>query len=233
MGATAGRVTWDGTGQKKYKRGVSCGMLYLWNATSSKWEGVPWNGLTNVTESPEGGDAEDFYADNILYASLRGVEKLNGSIEAYTYPEEFEACVGHDELASGIHIGQQNRIPFCFAYRIELGNDSNPNAGYEIHLIYNATASAAEMSNDTDEDSPNLEPLSFDFSCNPVPVTGKKPTSSLVLDSTKVAAGKMTILEDALYGKNAVTANAEQNISAAEATIPYMPLPDAILTLIA
>lgn len=228
MGASAGKITWDGTGQKAYERGVSCGVLYLWNATTSKWEGVPWNGLTNVTESPEGGDAEDFYADNILYASLRGVEKLNGSIEAFTYPPEFEACVGHDELSTGIIIGQQNRVPFCFCYRTEIGNDSNPNAGYKLHLVYNATSNAAEMSHDTDEDSPNLEPLSFDFSCNPVNVTGKKPTSSLVIDSTKIVAGKLTILENALYGTNAVTGT-----NASDATIPYMPLPDKVLELIA
>lgn len=229
----AGKITWDGVGQKEYRRGVSQGVLYLWNATTSKWEGVPWNGLTNVTESPEGGDAEDFYADNTLYASIRGVEKLNGSIEAFTWPIEFESCIGHDEIATGIRIGQQNRVPFCFCYRTEIGNDQNPNAGYELHLIYNATSNAAEMSHDTDEDSPNLEPISYDFSCNPVPVTGKKPTSSLTISSLKVAEGKMTILEDALFGKNAVAADAEHNISASDATVPYMPLPDDVLLLIA
>ena len=228
MGATAGALSWDGVGQKIYERGVSKGVLYLYNDTTHKWEGVAWNGLTNATDSPEGGDAEDFYADNSIYASIRGIEKLNGSIEAFTYPDEFMACIGKVALANGITIGQQNRVPFCFCYRTEIGNDLNPNAGYKLHLIYNATANASEMSHDTDEDSPNLEPLSFDYSCTPVPVEGHKPTSCLEIDSTKVAAGKITILEDALYGTAAVTGT-----NAHDATVPYMPLPGDVLTLIA
>lgn len=220
------RMTWDGIGEKAYEVGVSNGVLFRFDSTSNKWLGVPWNGLTNVTESPEGGDAEDFYADNILYASIRGLEKLNGSIECYTYPESFEECVGHGSLANGIRVGQQSREPFAIAYRTEIGNDANPNAGYKLHIVYNCTANASEMSHDTSEDSPNLEPLSFDFSSNPVPVTGMKSTSSLVIDSTKVASGVMKKIEDALYG---VDADAEHSIAAADS---YLPYPDAILELI-
>lgn len=225
MGAVAGALSWDGVGQKAFERGVSKGVLYLYNSTTHKWEGVAWNGLTNETDSPEGGDAEDFYADNSLYASIRGVEKLNGSIEAFTYPEEFNACIGKDELSTGITIGQQSKIPFCFCYRTELGNDQNPEAGYKIHLVYNATANAAEMSHDTDEESPNLEPISFDFSCTPVPVTGKKPTSKLEINSITTPAAALTKIEAALYGTAASQGT--------EATVPYMPLPDDILDLIA
>ena len=221
------RMTWDGIGEKAYEIGVSCGVLFLYDSTSSKWKGQPWNGLTNVTESPDGGDAEDFYADNILYASIRGIENLNGSIECYTYPEDFEKCIGHDTIAQGIRVGQQNKVPFAIAYRTEIGNDANPNAGYKIHLIYNCTANASEMSHDTSEDSPNLEPLSFDFDSNPVPVTGKKGTSSVVIDSTKVGTGVMKKIEDAIYG---VDADAEHSITAADS---YLPYPDEILTLIA
>jgi len=213
------KLTWDGIGEKAFETGVSKGVLYLYDKTKSKWLGVPWNGLTNVTESPEGGDNEDFYADNILYASLRGVEKLNGSVECYTYPPEFEDCIGHSALGAGIRIGQQDRIPFALCYRTEIGNDANPNAGYKLHLVYNCTSNASEMSHDTSEDSPNLEPLSFDYSSNPVPVTGHKSTSSLTIDSTKVAEGKMEVLEDALYGTTENDA--------------YLPYPDDILTLIA
>ena len=226
------RITWDGVGEKAFEIGVSQGVLYLYNSTTHKWEGVPWNGLTNVTESPEGGDAEDFYADNILYASIRGLEKLNGSIECYTYPEEFEKCIGHDVLGTGVRLGQQNREMFAISYRTELGNDASVNAGYKIHIVYGCTANASEMSHDTSEDSPNLEPFSFDFSSTPVPVSGHKATSSLTIDSTKVAEGKMTIIENALYGTDAVAADAEHNITASDATVPYLPLPDDLLLLI-
>ena len=222
-----GKLTWDGVGEKAYELGVSQGVLFLYNSTSSKWEGQAWNGLTNVTESPDGGDAEDFYADNMLYASIRGIENLNGSIECYTYPEDFEKCIGHDTLAQGIRLGQQGKVPFAIAYRTEIGNDTNPEAGYKIHIVYNCTANAAEMSHDTTEDSPNLEPFSFDFDSNPVKVTGHKPTSSIVIDSTKVASGVMAKIEAAIYG---VDADAEHEIAAAD---PYLPMPDDILTLIA
>ena len=198
-------LTWDGVGEKKFETGVSNGVLYLYNSTTQKWEGVAWNGLTNVTESPEGGDTEDFYADNILYASLRGIEKLNGSIECFTYPDEFEECIG--------------RRNFALSYQSKLGNDLNVNAGYKIHVIYSCTANASEMSHDTEEDTPNMEPMSFDFSSTSVPVTGHKSTSSLVIDSTKVDAAKLTILKNALYGT--------------ENTVAYLPYPDEILTLIA
>ena len=233
------KMHWDGIGEKAFETGVSQGVLFLYNATTHKWEGQPWNGLTNVTESPDGGDAEDYYADNILYASIRGIENLNGSIECFTYPVDFEKCIGHDEIAQGIRVGQQNKVPFAIAYRTEIGNDTNPNAGYKIHLVYNCTANAAEMSHDTAEDSPNLEPMSFDFDSNPVPVAGKKGTSSIVIDSTKVASGVMQKIEDAIYGTDAVAAveaDAQNGIEAVEgheATVSYLPYPNDILTLIA
>lgn len=212
-------LTWDGVGEKKFETGVSNGVLYLYNSTTQKWEGVAWNGLTNVTESPEGGDTEDFYADNILYASLRGIEKLNGSIECFTYPDEFEECIGRIALAAGINVGQQDRRNFALSYQSKLGNDLDVNAGYKIHIIYSCTANASEMSHDTEEDTPNMEPLSFDFSSTSVSVTGHKSTSSLVIDSTKIDAAKLTILKNALYGT--------------ENTVAYLPYPDDILTLIA
>lgn len=219
------RLTWDGIGEKKFEYGVSNGVLFKYDATKNKWIGYAWNGLTNVTESPEGGDAEDFYADNIKYASLRGIETLSGSIECFTYPDEFEPCIGHVELANGIHIGQQNREAFAIAYRSETGDDTNPNSGYKLHFVYNCTANAAEMSHDTQEDSPNLEPLSFDFDSTPVSVSGHKPCSSLTIDSRGIDSSKLTIIENAIYGTD--------GSEGAEGTESYLPMPDKLLALIA
>lgn len=228
------RLTWDGIGEKEFEVGVSKGVLYLYNETSHKWEGTAWNGLTNVTESPEGGDAEEFYADNTLYAVLRGNETFGGSIESFTYPKEFEECIGHSTLGTGVYIGQQNRRAFGLAYRSEVGNDTNPNAGYKLHLVYNCTANASEMSHDTTEDSPNLEPLSFDYKSTPVTVGGNhKPTSSVMIDSRTVSPSVLTAIENALYGTDAVAADAEHNISASDATVPYLPLPADLLTMLA
>ena len=212
-------LTWDGVGKKEFEVGVSKGVLYLYDDTAQKWLGVPWNGLTNVTESPEGGDAEEFYADNILYAVLRGNETFGGSIESFTYPVEFEACIGHAELGTGVYIGQQTRKTFALAYRSEVGNDTNPNSGYKLHLVYNCTANASEMSHDTTEDSPNLEPMSFDYKSTPTPVGGNhKPTCSVTIDSRTVSSTALTAIENALYG----TENADA----------YLPLPDQLLTML-
>lgn len=222
------KLTWDGIGEKEFEVGVSQGVLFMLNETKSKsedaavkakaWEGKAWNGLTNVTESPEGGDPEEFYADNTLYAVLRGNETFGGSIEAFTYPPEFEACIGHETLGDGVYIGQQNRKAFGLAYRSEIGNDTNPNSGYKLHLVYNCTANASEMSHDTVEDSPSLEPLSFDFNSTPTPVTGHKPTSSVTIDSRKVDSAVLKKIEDAIYG----TADTDS----------YLPLPAELITML-
>lgn len=213
------KLTWDGIGQKEFEVGVSKGVLYTYDDEKKKWLGTAWNGLTNVTESPDGGDAEDFWADNILYASLRGTENLGGSVECYTYPDEFDECIGHREIVPGVRIGQQSRKVFALCYRSEIGNDMNPEAGYKLHVIYNCTASAAELSHDTTTESPDLEPISFDFDSNPVNVTGHKPTSSVTINSTALPAAKLTAVESALYGTETEDA--------------YLPLIDDLLAMIA
>lgn len=193
-------LTWDGVGKKEFQYGVSKGVLFKLDKTAKKWMGVAWNGLTNVTDSPEGGDVEEKYADNILYASVRGVEKFGGSIECFTYPDEFLGCIGKQEVIPGVTVGQQNRDVFCFAYRTELGNDQDQNAGYIINIVYNSTANASEMSHDTTEESVDFEPMSFDFDSNTVPVTGKKSTSKLEIKSTTTDPKAVKAVEDLIYG---------------------------------
>lgn len=213
-------LTWDGSGQKKYENGISKGVLYKKNsATPAVWEGVAWNGLTSVTESPEGADKTDLWADNIKYASMRAAETFGGTIEAYTYPPEFESCNGEASLSTGIVIGQQTREPFGLCYRTEQGNDSDgANYGYKLHLVYNCTCSPSERAYETINDSPDAITFSWEFDSTPIEVAGHKATSCIVIDSTKVAQAKMTALENALYG----TANATA----------YLPSPAQILTIL-
>jgi len=213
-------LTWDQTGTRKYENGVSRGVLYKKNATSGKWIGVAWNGLTSVTESPEGADKTDLWADNIKYASMRAAETFGGTIEAYTYPEEFEGCDGSVALATGVYAGQQPRETFRLCYRTEQGNDENQNLGYKLHLVYNCTCSPSEKSYETINDSPDAITFSWEFDANPINVTGQaKGTALITIDSTKVAAGKMTVIENKLYG----TGNAD----------PEMPDPDDLIALLA
>jgi len=215
------KLVWGDAGTKEYEVGVSKGVLFLYDDTAKKWLGQAWQGLTNVTESPDGGDAEDFYADNSLYASIRGVEKLSGSIECYMYPPAFEDCIGHNELMKGVRIGQQSRKVFGLAYVSNVGNDQNTEAGVKYHLVYNCTASAAEMSHDTTEDSVSLDPMSFDFDSVPVKATGHRDTSSVTIDSRELTSAQKTALETALFGG---TGDGQDS---------YLPYPDDFATLLA
>lgn len=225
-------LRWDQTGEKLYETGTKKGVLYPYDSTKTGEgqhpysPGVSWNGLTSVSESPDGGDANDIYADDIKYLSLRGVENFGGTIEAYMFPDEWSEIDGSASLMSGVVIGQQPRKTFGFSYVTTIGNDTDLDShGYKIHLIYGASASPSEKSYETINDSPEPVQFSWEFTTVPVDVTGHKPTALLTIDSTKFPKGenntpnaKLQALEDALYG----TANTE----------PYLPLPNEVITLL-
>ena len=194
------KLVWDAVGDKRYERGVSKGVLFPTKSDGSYDVGVAWNGLTNVNESPDGGEATDMWADNIKYGTLRSVENHKGSIEAYTYPDEFAECDGNAEPVSGLRLGQQTRKPFGLSYRTEIGSDSNPELGYKIHLVYGATASPSEKTHETVNDSSDISPISWDYETVPVAVDGYKPVAHLEIDSTKVDPTKLAQLEAKLYG---------------------------------
>lgn len=194
------KLVWDAVGDKRYERGVSKGVLFPTKSDGSYEAGVAWNGLTNVNESPDGGEATDMWADNIKYGTLRSVENHKGSIEAYTYPDEFAECDGNAEPVPGLRIGQQTRKPFGLSYRTEIGSDSNPELGYKIHLVYGATASPSEKTHETINDSSDISPISWDYETVPVAVDGYKPVAHLEIDSTKVDPTKLAQLEAKLYG---------------------------------
>ena len=201
--ATNFKLAWDQSGEKKFETGVDRGVLYpISNGAYPK--GSVWNGLTSVSESPDGGDAQDFYADNIKYGSLRGTENFGGTIECYTYPDEWKACDGRKELLPGVTVAQQNRKAFGLAYRSLIGNDTDLlDYGYTIHLVYNATSSPSEKSRQTVNESPEAQTFSYEFKTTPVPVTAiedLKATSHLEIDSTKVTSEQLAAIEAILYG---------------------------------
>lgn len=202
--ATNFALNWDAQGEKKFETGVDRGVLYP-GVNGLYPKGVVWNGFTNVNESPDGGDAQDFYADNIKYGSLRGAENFNGTVECYTYPDEWKACDGRRELVPGVTISQQNRKAFGLSYRSLIGNDTEGiDLGYVLHLIYNATASPSEKSRQTVNESPEAQTFSYEFKTTPVPVTrieNAKATSHIEIDSTKVSAAQLTAIEKVLYGQ--------------------------------
>ena len=202
------KLIWDKVGERFYETGVSNCALYVYDDVAQGFgAGVAWNGITNITETPSGAEANPIYADNIKYLSLLSAEEFGASIEAYTYPEEFEECDGSAAIAPGVMVGQQSRKKFCIAYKTIKGNDIQNDAyGYKLHLIYNCNAAPSERAYSTINDSPEAIAFSWEISTTPVAVTGHKPTSILTIDSAKVDAGKLASLEEALFGGDSTEA---------------------------
>lgn len=217
------KLDWDEAGKHIYETGVSKGVLYVMSDTPGTYgKGVAWNGLSSVSESPTGAEVSAIYADNIKYLNLMSREEFEGSIEAYTYPDEFMACDGSasPEDANGFVIGQQDRKTFAFCYQTKVGNDLNPEAGYKIHIIYGALASPSERSYETVNDSPEAMTFSWDITTTPVAVTGFKPTAHVELDSTKIEKTKLEKIEAKLYGTNEPSGE------------PTLLMPDEIISML-
>lgn len=201
------KLVWDESGKRLYETGVKMGVLYVQDESGNYPEGVAWNGLTAVNESPSGAEATPLYADDIKYLELRSAEEFGATIEAYTYPDEFEACDGSAEIAVGVKVGQQARKAFGLCYRTIVGNDVQGNDfGYKLHLIYGATAAPSEKAYATVNDSPEAVTFSWEVTCTPVEVPGFKASASIVIDSTKVNKEKLAALEAKLYGDTSTEA---------------------------
>lgn len=212
------KLVWDEIGSRFYETGVKNCVLYVMDA-NKYGTGVAWNGITAVTESPSGAESTALYADDIKYLNLISAEEFGGTIEAYMYPPEFAACNGEAELTVGVTLGQQSRKSFGLCYRTAVGNDTDGSEhGYKLHLVYGAQASVSERAYATINDSPEAITFSWEFTTTPVAVDGFKPTSIVTIDSTKVGAEKMAVLEAKLYGSESE-----------EATLP---LPSEIVTLL-
>lgn len=213
------KLTWDKTGERLYETGVNRGVLYIPDVSGLYENGVAWNGLTTVTESPSGAEATALYADNIKYLNLISAEEFGATVEAYTYPEEFGQFDGTAAPTAGVYVGQQNRKAFGLSYQTRVGNDvSGADHGYKVHLIYNATAAPSEKAYATINDSPEAITFSWELTTTPVDAGDDlKPTAQLTIDSTKVDAAALASLEQILYG----TAG----------TDPRLPLPVEVLSL--
>ena len=212
------KLIFDEVGKRFYETGVSKGVLFVQNEAGAYPTGVAWNGLTAVNESPSGAEANDQFADNMKYLSLTGAESFEGTIEAFYSPSEFDVCDGMIEVAAGVNAHQQNRKAFGFAYQSIIGNDIKQNDfGTKLHLWYGCKAAPTERANATVNDSPEPANPSWSITSTPVDVPGHRPTSILTIDSTKATPAKWQALLDIIYGT--------------ELTVPYLPTPAQVITL--
>lgn len=213
-------MTWDNSGEKIWEAGVDRGVLFKMSGTSYG-DGVAWNGLTNVNESPSGAEENASYADNIKYASIFSKEEFGCTIEAFQSPKEFDECDGMASLADGVNISMQSRKAFGFSYRTLIGSDvaDAGDEGYIIHLVYGCKASPSEKSRETINESPEPTGFSWEVKTTPINVTGYKPTAHLTINSTLVDADQLAAFEEILYGTDGTAAR--------------LPLPDEVATLFA
>lgn len=217
-------LQWDQTGQRRYETGVSKGVLFQVDEAGEYVDGVPWNGLTTVTQSPSGAESNKQYADNRVYVNLLSAEEFGGTIEAFTYPPEFEQNDGSLEVAPGVTVSQQTRKPFGFCWQSIVGNDVEANDyGYKIHLVWGAQAAPSEKANATVNESPELVTMSWEVSTTPIEVglvDGKniKPTAKMTIDSTTTDPTALATLEGMLYGT--------------VSTAAFLPLPKDVITLV-
>ena len=215
------KLVWDQDTERLYQTGVKNCVLYVRDSSGAYPQGVAWNGITGITESPSGAEATALYADDMKYLNLISNEDFGATITAYMYPDEFAECDGSAEIATGVNIGQQNRKTFGLCYKTTLGNDAEGNAyGYLLHIIYGATASPSERAYATINDSPEAIEFSWEISTTPVNVTGKKPTASITINSKKADPDKLAKLEKVLFGTDAEGGQ--------QATTARLPLPDEI-----
>lgn len=212
------KIVWDQIDERVYETGVDHGVLYLPDNNGNYVTGVAWNGLTTVTESPSGAESNPQYADNIQYLNLISAEVFAATIEALSFPREFERFDGLGTPTDGVTVGQQTRQKFGFAYRTLVGDAVSGNkAGEKIHVVYNCVAAPSERAHATVNDSPEAMPMSWAISTTPVPVPNMDPSATLVVDSRIVDETIYAAFKDVIYGTTGVD--------------PRLPMPAEIIAM--
>jgi hypothetical protein len=207
------KVVWGQVGDRLYQTGVDRGVLYPLSGT-----GVPWNGLVGVSESASGGDPKAYYIDGYMYAQRPAREDFQGSIEAFTYPKEFEICDGTRSVGRGLHFGSQRRRHFGMSYRSGVGNDvAGLGYGYKLHIVYNALAAPSQKDYKSTNDNPDVITFNWSFVTRPIRVAGYQPVPHIIVDSSETQPSLMAALEDILYGS--------------ATTSPRLPTPSEVITL--
>lgn len=192
------RVVWDQQGKKFFETGTDRGVLYLPNGP-----GIPWNGLTAITDTYEGGEAEAFYLDGVkILNEVSGVDKKL-KLSAYTYPDEFDECVGVKRARAGVYATGQSHIEFDLCYRTLVGNDTQGDRyGYRLNFLYNCTALPFERKYETRGDVSNPSMFEWEIHTRPKPLVGFLPTAHYYVNSFEVPERSLQKIESIVYGSN-------------------------------
>lgn len=192
------RLVWSESGKRYFEVGVDRGVFF----SPDTRQGVAWNGLVSVKAAPSGTGVVPQYVDGEKYFVETTADTISGSIEAFTYPFEFEPYDGRDERP-WVHQAIVRR-PFSLSYRSLTVNDLGQEI-HTIHLIYNMIVEPTEASYTSlgDELDPTI--FSWNFRTLPEYVPGMKPTAHLMFSTRGIHSQVFKALEDVLYGTETTT----------------------------
>lgn len=170
--------------ERPYYTGVDQAVLYL-----SGQPGVSWSGVVSINE--ESGDVFQAanYIDGRRYNITQSAEDFDFKISAYTYPPEFDACCGYDEIYDN-----QPQLPFGLSYRTQSGS------GYLLHLVYNATAKESNTTRNTLNNRTSAMLFNWDVSTKPKVHTLTAPSSHVIIDLTNIHPTVRDSVLDIVYG---------------------------------
>ena len=200
------KILWDQAGERLYETGTAKGVLFPQDENGAYEAGVAWNGLISVKKSNDGAEETPLYADNMKYLSMMSAENAKGSIDAYTYPDEFEACDGSAVAVKGVYVGQQTRKPFGLVWSTIVGNDTQGNNyGEKMHFLYNAKVSPSERAYETVNEDPTAITFSWEYTTTPVDLSavGLDPSAAITVSKTEVSESQWKALQDMVYGTEA------------------------------
>lgn len=187
-------ITWDNPGEHVYQYGLDRGVLYLLDGRA-----VAWNGLTGLDDGSDS-ERKSFYLDGVKFLETVTPGDFQGTLRAYTYPDEFDEILG---LASGQHglmFHEQPTKSFSLSYRTRVGNDETQDYGYKIHILYNLTALPDSHTYASLQEHAEASEFAWGISGIPVKPVNLRPTVHISVDTRDTPEFLVNALENILYG---------------------------------
>lgn len=194
------KMKWDQIGDKIVEAGVDKGVLWLPHLS---YVGIPWNGLISVADKTPEYKTQQLYFEGNRYMGAQRLGAFSGTIQAVTYPDDFEEVFKTLDIFDGLTADNQAAKPFNMSYRTLLGNDkSGFDHGYKIHLLYNLIAIPQNYTSETIAESSSPTLFSWDVNSTPVDLSELEfsQTAHAVIDSRYSPPDWLTMVEETLYG---------------------------------